>query len=1001
MIALVPLRDLFDPTAVTDPAVYNPDWPAGLGGSPLSVLLTTLAVLGVALALRGAGAEARRRPLPFAVFVATMCATALFLRLLLGAHIAHVAGHATVRLFAVDLVLPSGAGGVLFGGFVVSGCAAVLLLEALWRWTAPERASTIPMRTISWTVGALVLTPLWWSDARFQTVLAVIGVVGFASALAAAAFGRGAAARAAALPLGVAIGVFAPAQRGMLESARTDVEALVEQHASDLGGGRAERLQVESVLAKVAASPRLAAALQGGNTPPDLAAKLWGESVLATMRNGSGLDVVPIDPDVVERRSYAVGLPPPEWLPDPAEFPGPDPPWVAVFDNGRRAGLGGRWVIGERRVDVDSAPVASVRVYLQLRAPTAQTVSRLPSIEDFRPSERTAELPPMDVYRSSGHLLRPENPSRPAGERLDDATVRHVVAEGRPLWNTIRVGEDEVDVLLHPRRDDDGETDGAVALAFTASTGRRMLLNATKAALFGAFLSLVALIVSAPWWSRGARLRFSYRLVISYAVVAALPLIVLAWINRELVRGRETAARNELVRERVSNLATNLRAAGVPSTLEKLRAGDVATGIGARDYLRTDVPGLGYPQGIYLQGLLGIVTDHGLLGTPVMPPRIDGAAHLEVTLLQRPFHSQSVTADDASVVVGYAPLRSPDGQVVGALSVPVIQSARLRRQEEADTNTTIAGFYLCSLVTVMAVGAFLARRLSAPLRSLREGTRRVAHGDLSRPVPAAGGSEMTHVIDAFNGMMSDLSDSRERLVKAEKEAAWRDMARQVAHEVKNPLTPMRLAAEHLRRAHQDRHKDFDSILHRSVAVIIRQTETLRRIVTDFRDFARLPVQRRDPVDVGALVHDVMSLYREVPNVEVTLDVDDEVPAVLADPDELRRVFVNVAGNSVEALDGRKGTLAARVTTDGEFVVSTLVDDGPGVPDDILPRLFEPSFSTKTGGTGLGLAICKRAIEDLGGTIELESARGEGTKVTIRIPRAPTEGATRPPPSTLG
>jgi signal transduction histidine kinase len=198
---------------------------------------------------------------------------------------------------------------------------------------------------------------------------------------------------------------------------------------------------------------------------------------------------------------------------------------------------------------------------------------------------------------------------------------------------------------------------------------------------------------------------------------------------------------------------------------------------------------------------------------------------------------------------------------------------------------------------------------------------------------------------------------------------------------------MRLAAQHLARAHADGAPDFDAILARSVRVIVRQTEKLQRIVTDFRDFARMPAVRREPVDVGELLRHVTDLYARVPGLEVRLDVAPGLPCVTANAEEFERVLINLMGNAVEALDGRAGSLEASAVPTSAGVRIRLRDDGPGIPFELLPRIFDPSFSTKTGGTGLGLAICKRAIDDLGGSISIESADGCGTTVTIELPAA--------------
>jgi nitrogen fixation/metabolism regulation signal transduction histidine kinase len=261
-------------------------------------------------------------------------------------------------------------------------------------------------------------------------------------------------------------------------------------------------------------------------------------------------------------------------------------------------------------------------------------------------------------------------------------------------------------------------------------------------------------------------------------------------------------------------------------------------------------------------------------------------------------------------------------------------------------------------------------------------------------VAAAGSDELGEVVTAFNQMQRDLGESRERLVKAEKESAWRDMARQVAHEVKNPLTPMRLAAEHLRRAWRDEVPDFGDVLERGVDLIVRQIESLQRIATAFSDFARFPARKREPVDLAALVGEVLDLWQGAPQISVVRRIEPGLPPVAADHDELRRVIVNLAKNAVEAMEDRPGTLTVSLERKDALLVLTMTDDGPGIPAEVLPRLFEPYFSTKTKGTGLGLALVKRAVDDLGGTIDVTSRPGQGTTVVVSLP-AMAAAAARP------
>jgi nitrogen fixation/metabolism regulation signal transduction histidine kinase len=191
----------------------------------------------------------------------------------------------------------------------------------------------------------------------------------------------------------------------------------------------------------------------------------------------------------------------------------------------------------------------------------------------------------------------------------------------------------------------------------------------------------------------------------------------------------------------------------------------------------------------------------------------------------------------------------------------------------------------------------------------------------------------------------------------------------------------------MRRAWRDKVPHFDDVLERGVDLVVRQTESLQRIAGAFSDFARFPSRRREPVDVPAILDEVLDLWRGAPGVEIRRNVERPTPSISADPDELRRAFGNLVKNAVEALEDKGGALTATLARRDDALVVTFADDGPGVPDEILPRLFEPYLSTKTKGTGLGLAIAKRAVEDVGGTIAIESRHGVGTTVTVRLPVA--------------
>lgn len=297
------------------------------------------------------------------------------------------------------------------------------------------------------------------------------------------------------------------------------------------------------------------------------------------------------------------------------------------------------------------------------------------------------------------------------------------------------------------------------------------------------------------------------------------------------------------------------------------------------------------------------------------------------------------------------------------------------------------------LLLVVLWTMVVARRTTRPILALRQHTRRVADGDLDAPpIEVSTGDELNDLADDFNEMISELREKRAQLIAAEKDAAWRGMARQIAHDIKNPLTPIKLSIDLLKRARAERSPDTEGILDRTLELIENQVRNLREIATDFYEFTggRKPVQ--EPVSVGAVMEEVLDLNRawaEELRVEIRgRETLARGGVVLADPMKLQRVLVNLVANAFQAMpDG--GVLEVDLTLDDERVTLRLRDTGVGLTEEVREHLFEPYFTTRSEGTGLGLAISRRVVEEAGGTIELHPI-GEGkpgTEARVTLPLA--------------
>ncbi len=292
-----------------------------------------------------------------------------------------------------------------------------------------------------------------------------------------------------------------------------------------------------------------------------------------------------------------------------------------------------------------------------------------------------------------------------------------------------------------------------------------------------------------------------------------------------------------------------------------------------------------------------------------------------------------------------------------------------------------------SLVLGGALAWWSAKRMTRPILELKHQAEQVAAGNLDARVKVRGKDEMAELSVAFNSMAHDLAENRGRLIQAEKESAWREMALQVAHEIKNPLTPIRLSVGLLRRAWKKGPKAFEPVLESTLEIIDRQVDAMREVTRDFSDFAGTDKPATE-VESGGLLAEVLdwaAAWAEDLGVRVIRKGLDAREQIHVHPGEMRRALLNLVNNALESMpDG--GTLTARLEVSAGSACYTIRDTGSGISEEDLEHLFEPHFTTRSGGTGLGLAIVKRVVESRGGTIALRnSPDGEGAIATLTLP----------------
>lgn len=374
--------------------------------------------------------------------------------------------------------------------------------------------------------------------------------------------------------------------------------------------------------------------------------------------------------------------------------------------------------------------------------------------------------------------------------------------------------------------------------------------------------------------------------------------------------------------------------------------------------------------------------------------RLPAAAYAALYLDGYRFTYTAERVGEFTYTAGYRTLLDEEGRPRFVLSVPTLPEQERIEEERARTVAYLFGALLLLVLVVMLTASLLAGALARPMGRLRAGLQAVARGRFERPLPVDTRDEIGELVETFNEMQAQLAESRRQLAQQERQLAWREMARQVAHEIKNPLTPMKLSVQHLRRAFGDLPEGADGrfagLFDRITTTLIEQIDALARIANEFSTFARLPRQVLEELDLNAVAQEAAVLMQEETAAPLVLRLDPQPLIVRADHEELRRVYINLIKNAFQALPdpaaGRIVVATRREVRQGEsWAFSTVADNGSGIPAELRSRIFEPNFSTKTSGTGLGLAIARKSIEEVQGEIGFDTHEGEGTTFWLRLP----------------
>lgn len=398
------------------------------------------------------------------------------------------------------------------------------------------------------------------------------------------------------------------------------------------------------------------------------------------------------------------------------------------------------------------------------------------------------------------------------------------------------------------------------------------------------------------------------------------------------------------------------------------------------DFYDTDIT-LFDANGKVMASSISKIYDEGVVSSMMHP-----SAYYHLKLLRESQFSQDENIALLDFQAAYAPVFKNKSEVLGYLQLPYFnQQADLL----AEISSVIVGFinlYVLLFIIIGVIAYLVSRNISYPLTLIQQKLSSTVLGGKNELIHWQRDDEIGELVKQYNHMIGQLEESAQKLAETEREGAWREIARQIAHEIKNPLTPMKLSIQHLQRAYKNNDANIGDKLDRTTTLLINQIDTLSELANEFSSFAKMPAPNYEPINVDQALSEMVSLYSLSTTATITLH-NTVTSELVFDPSYFSRSIGNIIKNATQAIpEDSEGKITIEAFENTETVTIVVKDNGSGMSEEQASQIFKPYFSTKISGMGLGLPIVKNMIESGGGSITFQSVLGVGTTFTIVLPK---------------
>jgi signal transduction histidine kinase len=376
-----------------------------------------------------------------------------------------------------------------------------------------------------------------------------------------------------------------------------------------------------------------------------------------------------------------------------------------------------------------------------------------------------------------------------------------------------------------------------------------------------------------------------------------------------------------------------------------------------------------------------------ILQRGILSPQMDAEAYYELSENFQTNYVQPENIGKLSYLSAYEPILNSRGEYLGFLNLPYFIREDELKQEISTFIVAFINLYVLLFLASVIVALLLSNQITRPLSLIRDKLSSIQLGKKNEPINYKGQDEIGSLVKEYNRKVEELAESAELLARSERESAWREMAKQIAHEIKNPLTPMKLNIQYLQKAKEEGSEHYDEFFKRVTKTLIEQIDTLSEIATEFSNFAKIPTAKNEVFNLVDILEKISDLFEPTKKVRFVLERNGlrNVP-VFADKEQFSRAILNLVKNAIQAIPvNRKGEVKVKLECDGAKAVVAVADNGSGISDELREQLFQPNFTTKTSGMGLGLAIVKNIVDNFGGNIWYETELQKGTTFYVEIP----------------